>query len=223
MSRILVVEDDNDIRNILLRELSKEGYEMIGAASGTEGKEMLGSSPDLVLMDLMMPGLTGEELIGYIPDDIPVIAISARSSIDDKTSLLGLGCVDYITKPFDIKEVKARVAAHLRTAGRRSPAGHILRSDDIVIDTMSREVRINDEIVRLTRTEYAILKILVSDAGKVISKSEILKRSQEETPDLVESSLKVHMSNLRKKLRDAGGKEYIEAVWGIGFKILTLS
>ena len=109
MSRILIVEDDEDIGAVLQRELEKDGFEVYRAVTGTEGRMMLGTNPDLILMDLMLPGLTGEELLTHIPKETPVIAVSARSSVDDKVSLLTSGCVDYITKPFDIKELKARV------------------------------------------------------------------------------------------------------------------
>ena len=220
MSKILIVEDDEDIGAVLQRELTKDGFEVIRAVTGTEGRLMLGANPDLILMDLMLPGLTGEELLTHIPKETPVIAVSARSSVDDKVSLLTSGCVDYITKPFDIKELKARVIAALRTAEGKKPGGRI-KCGEMEIDTDKHEVTISGVELKLTRTEYAILKILMTDAGNVISKSVLLERASEDTPDLVESSLKVHMSNLRKKLKDAGGKDYIEAVWGIGFKINT--
>ena len=220
MARILIIEDDDDIRNIISQELSRQGYDIEVAASGTEGRLLLKTRPDLILMDLMLPGLTGEELLPLIPEDIPVIAVSAKASIDDKVNLLSGGCVDYITKPFDIKELIARVEVQLRkkVSGEKKP---VLTASDIEHDSEKHEVRIKGGPVHLTRTEYAILKILMTDAGNVISKSELLERASEDTPDLVESSLKVHMSNLRKKLKDAGGKDYIEAVWGIGFKINT--
>ena len=112
-----------------------------------------------------------------------------------------------------------RVAAHLRTSKQKAANEEILTASDISLDITKHVVKTNDQPVHLTRTEYAILKILMTDAGNVISKTELLSRAVEDTPDLVESSLKVHMSNLRKKLKDVGGKDYIEAVWGIGFKI----
>ena len=115
MEKILIIEDDEDIRKILASELKKEGYDVLTAATGTEGRLMMTSTPDMILMDLMLPGLTGEELLPLIPAHIPVIAISAKTSTDSKVDLLTGGCVDYITKPFDIREVKARVKTHLRT------------------------------------------------------------------------------------------------------------
>ena len=218
MSRILIVEDDEDIGAVLQKELLKDGFEVVRAVTGTEGRMMLGTNPDLVLMDLMLPGLSGEELLTHIPKETPVIAVSARSSIDDKVSLLNSGCVDYITKPFDIKELKARVVAALRTSSGKRSDGKIV-CGDLVINTDKHEVTIGDAVVKLTRTEYAILKMLAAGKGRVISKSELLDLIKTETPDCTESSVKVHVSNLRKKIKDVTDTEYIEAVWGIGFKL----
>lgn len=218
MSRILIVEDDEDIGAVLQRELKKEGYETVWASTGTEGRMMLGTSPDLILMDLMLPGMSGEELLKHIPKQTPVIAVSARSSTDDKISLLSEGCVDYITKPFDIRELKARVNAALRTTSRNGSSAR-LTCGDLIIDTDKHEVFVEDKEVKLTRTEYAILKMLATGRGRVISKSELLDLIKSETPDCTESSVKVHISNLRKKIKEYTDTEYIEAVWGIGFKL----
>ena len=218
MSKILIVEDDEDIGAVLQRELKKDGYEVLWAATGTEGRVMLGANPDLILMDLMLPGMSGEELLKHIPDETPVIAVSARSSTDDKISLLSEGCVDYITKPFDIRELKARVVAALRTTSRNGSSARIV-CGDMIIDTGKHEVFIEDKEVKLTRTEYAILKMLATGRGRVISKSELLDLIKSETPDCTESSVKVHISNLRKKIKEYTDTEYIEAVWGIGFKL----
>lgn len=214
----MIVEDDEDIGAVLQKELLKDGFEVVRAVTGTEGRMMLGTNPDLVLMDLMLPGLSGEELLTHIPKETPVIAVSARSSIDDKVSLLNSGCVDYITKPFDIKELKARVVAALRTSSGKRSDGKIV-CGDMVINTDKHEVTIGDAVVKLTRTEYAILKMLAAGKGRVISKSELLDLIKTETPDCTESSVKVHVSNLRKKIKDVTDTEYIEAVWGIGFKL----
>ena len=217
MSKILIVEDDEDIGSVLQRELSKDGYETFRAVTGTEGM-MLAKNPDLILMDLMLPGLTGEELLTHIPKKTPVIAVSAKSSVDDKVALLSSGCVDYITKPFDIKELKARVIAALRTADNKKQGSRIT-CKDMVIDTNKHEVSIYGKELRLTRTEYAILKMLATGGGRVISKSELLDLIKTETPDCTESSVKVHVSNLRRKIKEVTNEEYVEAVWGIGFKL----
>jgi DNA-binding response OmpR family regulator len=218
MSRILIVEDDEDIGAVLQKELKKDGYDALWATTGTEGRMMLGTNPDLILMDLMLPGMSGEELLTHIPKGTPVIAVSARSSTDDKIALLSEGCVDYITKPFDIRELKARVNAALRTTARSGNSSRIT-SGDLVIDTDRHEVYVKDKEVKLTRTEYAILKMLATGGGRVISKSELLDLIRSETPDCTESSVKVHVSNLRKKIKEHTDTEYIEAVWGIGFKL----
>lgn len=214
----MIVEDDEDIGAVLQRELKKEGYETVWASTGTEGRMMLGTSPDLILMDLMLPGMSGEELLKHIPKQTPVIAVSARSSTDDKISLLSEGCIDYITKPFDIRELKARVNAALRTTSRNGSSAR-LTCGDLIIDTDKHEVFVEDKEVKLTRTEYAILKMLATGRGRVISKSELLDLIKSETPDCTESSVKVHISNLRKKIKEYTDTEYIEAVWGIGFKL----
>lgn len=218
MSRILIVEDDEDIGLVVQKELAKEGYETFRAVTGTEGRMMLSNNPDLILMDLMLPGLSGEELLTHIPKEIPVIAVSARSSVDDKVALLSGGCVDYITKPFDIKELKARVVAALRTVEHKR-GGAVVKCGGMNIDTAKHEVTIDGADIKLTRTEYAILKMLATSGGRVISKSELLDLIKTETPDCTESSVKVHISNLRRKIKTVTDTEYIEAVWGIGFKL----
>ena len=216
---ILIVDDDMHIGNMLEETLRLEGYEVSRAYSGTEALMVLNNSrPDLILLDLMLPGLTGEELLTHIPKETPVIAVSAKSSVDDKVALLSSGCVDYITKPFDIKELKARVIAALRTADNKK-LGSRITCKDMVIDTSKHEVTIDGKELRLTRTEYAILKMLATGGGRVISKSELLDLIKTETPDCTESSVKVHVSNLRKKIKEITDYEYVEAVWGIGFKL----
>lgn len=219
MAKILIVEDDEDIGNILERELGKDGYEILRAYSGTEGRLLLSSDPDLILMDLMLPGMSGEELLSHITDGTPVIAVSARAAIDDKVSLLEMGCVDYITKPFEIRELKARVQAALRTSSK-SRTEQILQAGDVTLNISERTVKVKESSLHLTRTEYAIFKILMVNKGRVISKSEILDMIASETPDCIdEGSMKVHVSNIRKKIKNAGGADPIEAVWGIGLKI----
>ena len=151
-------------------------------------------------------------------DGIPVIVVSAKVGIDDKVNLLLSGAVDYITKPFEIRELLARISVQFRKEEKQSIAS-ILKVDNLVLNLTSHEVTVNNTPVHLTKTEYAILKLLMQNPNQVISKTVILERIFEDTPDCTDRSLKQHISNLRKKLRDTGDKEYIEAVWGIGFKI----
>ena len=192
MKQILIVDDDIYIGNMLEEVLTKEGYLVLRAYSGTEALLVLTSAaPDLVLLDLMLPGAS-----------------------------------DYVTKPFEMKELLARITAALRK--RQPGAGGVLSFEGLRLDTLTHVVslpaqdtpeKISGEI-RLTRTEFAILKMLMLHPAQIIAKSTLLERISEDTPDCTEHSLKTHISNLRKKLRDIGGREYIEAVWGIGFRLI---
>jgi len=219
--KVLIVDDDEHIGNMLEEILKKEDYTVLRAYSGTEALLVLSRDrPDLVLLDLMLPGLSGEDLLPKI-QGIPVIVVSAKVDVDDKVKLLLGGAADYIAKPFDTKELLARVRVQLR---HRSASGYGMRlyCDDLCIDTGTYEVFAGGIPVRLTKTEFAIVKLLMQNPKRVITKSKILDLIHEDTPDCVESSLKVHVSNLRSKLRAATGKDYIEAVWGIGFKMREL-
>lgn len=217
MKNILIVDDDIHIGNALEELLIKEGYFVLRAYSGTEALLVLSNKKvDLVLLDLMLPGLSGEDVLPEIKD-IPVIVLSAKVDVDDKVSLLLSGAVDYVTKPFNSKELLARISVALRR-GPVSQSG-VLDFDDISLDINTHEVMCGENEAKLTRTEYAILKLLVNNPEQVITKSAILDRISYDTPDCTETSLKMHISNLRKKLRDISGKDYIEAVWGIGFKL----
>lgn len=218
----MIVDDDDHIGNMLEEVLTKEGYGVYRAYSGTEALLVLADNrPDLVLLDLMLPGLKGEEILPEL-QGIPVIVVSARADVQDKIELLLGGAADYVTKPFNTKELLARITAQLRKAAADGTK-ECLVFDDIVMDTVSRSVTAGEQEIRLTRTEYAILKLLMRNPAQVVTKSVMLDRISEDTPDCMESSLKVHVSNLRRKLRDAGHKEYIESVWGIGFKLYDIS
>jgi DNA-binding response OmpR family regulator len=216
--KILIIDDDIHIGNMLEEALSNEGYAVSRAYSGTEAVLVLSQTkPDMILLDLMLPGLSGEEVLPQIKG-IPVIVVSAKVDIDNKVDLLLGGAADYVTKPFDIKELLARIAVQFR---KISDSGQTstLTFDDIVIDVDTHIVAITDREIKLTRTEYAILKMLMQTPSQVITKSQLLDSMAVDTPDCTESSLKTHISHLRGKLRDAGGRDYIESVWGIGFKL----
>lgn len=218
MKTILIIEDDVTIGNMLEKLLSKEGYQTLRAYSGTEALFILSDQrPDLILLDLMLPGQTGEEILPQIKN-IPVIVISAKENVNNKVDLLLGGAADYMTKPFDTKELLARITVQLRNAS--AGPSSLLECNNLKLDTVSHQVSVCGNAVKLTRTEYAILKLLMQNPSQVIAKSVILDRISEDTPDCTESSLKVHISHLRKKLSEAGGKDYIESVWGIGFKMI---
>lgn len=218
LKTILIVDDDVYIGDMLEELLTKENYAVGRAYSGTEALMYLSSRrPDLILLDLMLPGLSGEELLPLIKG-IPVIVVSAKAEVSDKVSLLLGGAADYVTKPFDTSELLARITVQLRK-NDVPESSDILSYDTISLNTETRAVTVSDTPVRLTQTEYAILKLLMANPSQVITKSVMLDRISEDTPDCTESSLKVHISNLRKKLKAVNGKDYIEAVWGIGFKL----
>ncbi len=218
MKNIMIIDDDVHIGNMLEEVLSKEGYKVSRAYSGTEALLFLSShKPDLVLLDLMLPGLNGEEVLPQIKDT-PVIVVSAKIDVNDKVELLMGGAVDYITKPFDTKELLARIAVALRNNSAKENK-NVLNFKDLSLDNSQHTVTVSEKPVKLTKTEFAILKLLMQSPSQVITKSAILDRISEDTPDCMESSLKVHISNLRRKLREINGKDYIEAVWGIGFKM----
>lgn len=215
---IAVIDDDVYIGNMVQEVLTREGYAVLCAYSGTEALMLLDRQhPDLILLDLMLPGLTGEQVLDKIKD-IPVIVLSAKVNVQDKVQLLLAGAADYMTKPFDVSELLARIAVQLRKPSA-PPSAPVLTYDDLRLETASRKVTAGGVEVKLTKTEYAILKLLMLSPGQVLAKSIILDRISEDTPDCMESSLKVHISNLRKKLKDADGVDHIEAVWGIGFRL----
>ena len=216
MKAIAIIDDDIHIGDMLEEILMKEGYGVLRAYSGTEALMLLSTqTPDLVLLDLMLPGLTGEQILPKIKN-IPIIVVSAKIDVDNKVDLLLGGAVDYITKPFNTKELLARIEVALRNTTFHTT---LLHYDAITLNTANYTVTVDNVELKLTRTEYAILKYLMQNSTQAVSKSQLLENISLDTPDCTESSLKIHVSNLRKKLRDVSGKDYIEAVWGIGFKL----
>lgn len=223
MHTIAVIDDDVYIGDMLEEVLKKEHYHVLRAYSGTEALLLLDQNhPDLILLDLMLPGLSGEEVLSKV-QDIPIIVISAKVDVSDKVNLLLNGASDYLTKPFEIPELLARITVQLRSQGTKNPnsqkPSELLTYQDISLNASTHEVQVSGHPVKLTRTEFAILKLLLLNSSQVVTRSVMLDRISEDTPDCMESSLKVHISNLRKKLRDINGRDYIEAVWGIGFRL----
>ena len=189
----------------------------IDAYSGTEAILLLEKEKvDLILLDLMLPGLNGENIIQKIKG-IPIIVISAKNSVEDKVNVLLSGASDYITKPFEPKELVARIKVQLRE--KEESINSKLEYKDMVLDNSSHILFIKNKKVNLTKTEYAILKQLLQSPNKVITKTRLLELISEDTQDCDENSLKVHISNIRKKIKTITNEEYIESVWGIGFKM----
>lgn len=162
MERVLIIDDDEAIGNLEQEVLERAGYHVLRAYSGTEALLLLNANcPDLILLDLMLPGLSGEEVLPWL-QRIPVIVVSAKATVQDKVNLLLGGAADYLTKPFDTKELLARVAVRLREAAR-SPFAPVLSCGDLALDTTSHTVQVGGKPVSLTRTEYAILQNVYND------------------------------------------------------------
>lgn len=218
MQTILIIDDDAAIGNLEQEVLERAGYGVQRAYSGTEALLLLKErKPDLVLLDLMLPGLSGEEILPKI-QDLPVIVVSAKTTVQDKVDLLLGGAADYLTKPFDTKELLARVTVRLREKAYSRTAA-VYSYEELTMDMESHSVYAAGNAVPLTRTKFAILKLLLQNPKQVIAKSTVLDRISMDTPDCTENSLKTHISHLRGKLREACGKEYVESVWGIGFRL----
>lgn len=222
---ILIVEDDNDINQLLCRIIKKSNYVPQSAYSGTEAMIYLEKQKwDLVLLDLMLPGMTGEEILKKIRKmgNIPVIIISAKSEQETKVTSLRSGADDFISKPFDIEEVSARIDALLRRYKQinETPKCYPLTHKDIQIDLEAKMVCVNDMYLTLTAREYAILVLLMESPNKIFSKSNLFESVWNEPYHGDDNTVNVHMSNLRNKLYKANPNEsYIETIWGMGYRL----
>lgn len=217
MIKVLIVEDDVSIQNILEELLKKENYTTYNAYSGTEALLLLEKEKfDLILLDLMLPGLSGEEIIEKIKDT-PIIVLSAKISPEDKVNCLLSGANDYITKPFEPSELLARIKVHLRNKDRSSTETIKYKTLELLND--NHTLLLKNEKINLTKTEYAILKQLLLNPNQVLTKNKLIDLISMEADILDESSLKVHISNIRKKLKKVSDDNFIESVWGIGFKM----
>ena len=221
---ILVVEDDTDINRLLCTILEGAGYSCRAAFSGSEA--MLWAEKydyDLVLLDLMLPGLTGEEFIARTRagKTMPIIVLSAKVAVEDRVNALGLGADDYITKPFDNREVLARVEAQLRRSRSFSPAagGGELVCGPLRLSREDHTASVNGEEVSLTTREFAILALLMEHPKRAFSRAQIYESVWGEEFMGDDNTVNVHVSNLRAKLSKAAPGEYIKTVWGIGFKL----
>lgn len=217
MKKILVVEDDNTIHKFIKELLEKEHYIVKNAYSGTEALTIIeNDNIDLILLDLMLPGINGEDIVKKINKTIPIIVISAKTSPTDKAKVLLEGANDYITKPFEKIELLARIQVQLRMNSKQDKN---LKYKDIELLEDNKTMKIQNNKITLTRTEYTIMRELVLNPNKVVTKTRLLDIISIDAENCDESSLKVHISNIRKKIRKIALEEYIEAVWGIGFKM----
>lgn len=215
MQKILIVEDDYSIHGILKEMLKLEGYIIYDAYEGKDALNIIQKEDiNLILLDLMLPDINGEEIIKKIKN-IPIIIISAKVSSNDKINCLLNGANDYVTKPFDKNELLARIKVQLRNNKQNNE----LKYKELHLLNDHQTLMINKEEVKLTKTEYLIIKELLQNTNRVVTKNMLLDLISIDNLDCDENSLKVHISNIRKKLRKYTSNNYIEAIWGIGFKI----
>lgn len=223
---ILIVEDDNEINHMLQELLKSHGFETVSAFSGTEALlHVEKEAPMAVILDLMLPGMTGEELLEKIKNINPGIAVivsSAKDEVSTRIELLRAGADDYMVKPFDTEELLARLEAVLRRNGRKqaSAGKNQLKYKDIIMEPEDFKITVSGEEIALTRREYLILELLISNPGKVFTKNNIYESVWNEEYFGEDNAVNVHISNIRQKLARINPEEsYIQTVWGIGFKM----
>ncbi len=220
MAKILIIEDDININQMLNEALLKRGYEAISAYSGTEGLLRIEHEQfQLVILDLMLPGMAGQDLLTEMRKitNTPVIVLSAKDELDTKVDLLTLGANDYMTKPFEIKELEARIQVQLRKTSNEIEK--IMQHKSLCMNTESKKVMLCDENILLTVQEYKILELLLKHPQKVFTKNEIYEYAWDDYYIGEDKTINVHISNIRHKFNKVTDEEYIETVWGIGFKL----
>ena len=220
--KLLIVEDDKEIRELLGAFLTDNGYEISYAANGIEATNKFTPEYDLVLLDIMLPFKSGEQVLTDIrkTSDVPVIIISAKDMIQTKIDVIRMGADDYITKPFDLGEVLVRIEAMLRRTVGKTGDDQVITHKNLTLNRKDGRVFIKGEQISLTTKEYAILELLLSYPDKMFSKSNIFESIWNEVFDIYDdNALKVHMSNLRAKLKKYDDEEYIETIWGMGYRL----
>ena len=223
MQKILIVEDDAENNQMMREYLEKHGYSCTQAYSGSEGKLLFHLEHyDLVLLDLMLPGITGEELVSLFSEKVPVIVLSAKSKLDSKVEVLSAGADDYICKPFDLPELLVRIQVQLRRRNRIEESKPSLSTYSYRAWTLNpdtQEMTVTGEAIELTRHEFLIMELLIRNPKRVFTKQMIYEYAWGEEYLAEDKTINVHISNIRSKLRKSGTDTYIQTVWGIGFKL----
>ncbi|WP_270396063.1 response regulator transcription factor [Mediterraneibacter massiliensis] len=222
MPKILIIEDDTDINNMICEFLTEHSFSVVQAFSGTEARLLFDLQFDfsLIIMDLMLPGISGENLLTEIrsSSNIPIIILSAKNALDDKVELLAKGADDYLTKPFALEELLVRIQVQLRHQ-KDSFSLHRTTYKDWTLDLDSRRLLIGTRSLEFTAHEFDILALLMQRPTKVFTKQEIYESVWGEAYVIEDKTINVHISNIRTKLKDSGTADYIQTVWGIGFKL----
>jgi DNA-binding response OmpR family regulator len=219
---VLVIDDEKDLLELVRYNLEKEHLDVITASDGQSGLEIgLKHKPDLVLLDLMMPGMNGLEVCKQLRSDartsrVPIIMLTAKAAETDKIVGLEMGADDYITKPFSVRELLARVRAILRRTGPASEKAEVIRRGGLLIDVAQHEVSFDGQKISLTATEFRILEYLANRPGRVLSRDDIIDGALGRDAAVFNRTIDVHITALRKKL-GAGGM-HIETVRGFGYK-----
>ena len=223
-AKILIVEDNIDIQNILNEILTQNNYKLTIAYSGTEALMHLEKTEfDMIILDLMLPGVNGESILDKIRKNssVPVLIISAKDEVSLKSKLLKLGADDYITKPFDNDEVVARVITNLRRHNSYNDETKKLIYKDITLDKKSKKVNVGSKNLSLTNKEYQILELMLSNQNKVFSKANLFETIWNEEYVYDDNTINVHISKIRNKLKHINNnEEYIETIWGMGYRLL---
>jgi DNA-binding response OmpR family regulator len=219
---ILVVDDEVKLRDMLRMYLEQEGYRVVEAGNGREALYVArAEKPDLIILDMMMPELGGYDFMRAFGKEAqtPVILVTARVEDHDKILGLELGADDYVTKPFNVRELIARMRAVLRRTQKTAVEPDLVRAADVVLDRAARTVRVGEQFVDLTPSEFEILATLMTSRGQVFSRLDLLDRMSGNAFEGYERTIDVHIRNLRTKIEpDAKHPRYIETVYGIGYR-----
>lgn len=224
MHTILIVEDDSAINGMIYDYLTKQGYECICAYSGSEARMLLvNATYDVILLDLMLPGMCGEDVIHYVRlhKATPIIVISAKDELNSKVSVLSSGADDYICKPFDLEELLVRIQVQLRKVHNEAQTT-VKKFKELTMNCENMSCRIKESPLALTKHEFKILELFLTNPNKAYSKQEIYEYAWNDSYFGDDKTINVHISNLRAKIAKLSADEYIQTVWGIGFKLKTI-
>lgn len=232
MPKVLVIEDDKEINRLICEYLATVGYDTVSILNGMEGLNALKERDDIdiCLLDLMLPYQSGDRVLSKLREfsQLPVIVLSAKDTVQTKIDLIRMGADDYITKPFDLDEVLVRMEAVLkRTAGKDAACGsvgeggknNIISFKKLCMDMVAKTITVDGNRLDLTVKEYAILELFLTNPTKLFSKANLFESVWSEPYYADDNTLKVHMSNIRNKIKKYDDDEYIETIWGMGYKL----